>query len=61
MDFIKESTWNRFELYNLRSDKAQKNDVANENRDLVDRLSKEMKRVHSGMISEAPHWVWENR
>lgn len=61
MDFIRESKWNRFELYNLRTDRAQQNDVANENRELVERLSKEMALLHGDMIAEAPYWVWENQ
>ena len=58
MDFIKESSWDRFELYNLRIDSAQSRDVANENRGLVERLSKEMIAIHRDMIAEAPHWEW---
>ena len=58
MDFIRESNWDRFELYNLRIDPAQKRDVANENRDLVNRLSKEMIAVHRDMIAEATLWEW---
>ena len=58
MDFIRESTWDRFELYNLRTDIAQERNVANENRDLVDRLSREMTAVHRDMIAEAPYWEW---
>ncbi len=60
MDFIRQSTWNHFELYNLEADPAQKKDVAGENPELVERLSKAMKRLHADMISEAPYWVWED-
>lgn len=59
MDFIRESSWERFELYNLRTDRAQKKDLSNERRALVERLSKEMAAMHADMIEEGPYWNWE--
>ncbi len=60
MDFIRESTWERFELYNLRTDRAQRNDVANENRTLLNYLVDEMKVVHRDMIDDGPYLVFED-
>ena len=61
MDFIRESTWEKFELYNLRTDRAQKKDLYNERRALVKRLSKEMAAIHASMVVEGPYWKWEDR
>ncbi len=61
MDFIRESSWEKFELYNLRTDRAQAKDLSNERRGLVKRLSKEMAEIHTDMIQEGPYWKWEDR
>ncbi len=60
MDFIRESTWERFELYNLASDPAQKKDVGNENRALLKQLSEEMAALHRDMIDDGPYLRWED-
>ncbi len=60
MDFIREATWERFELYNLRSDRAQTRDVAKQNPELLTRLSREMETLHTSMVAEAPYWKWED-
>jgi hypothetical protein len=61
MDFILESTWEKFELYNLRTDRAQKKDLSNERRALVKRLSKEMAAIHTNMVQQGPYWKWEDQ
>ena len=61
MDFIRESTWEKFELYNLRTDRAQKKDLSKERRALVKRLSKEMAAIHASMVEEGPYWKWEDQ
>jgi hypothetical protein len=61
MDFIRESTWEKFELYNLRTDRAQKRDLSNERRALVKRLSKEMAAIHANVVEEGPYWKWEDQ
>ncbi len=59
MDFIRESTWEKFELYNLRIDRAQKKNLSYIRRALVKRLSKEMAAIHANMVEEGPLWKWE--
>jgi len=61
MDFIRESTWEKFELYNLRTDRSQKKDLSNERRALVKRLSQEMAAIHANMVQEGPYWKWEDQ
>jgi len=56
MPFIKETKLVSFELYNMREDIGQKNDLAAEEPGHLDRLKKKMIRLHAEVVAEGPFW-----
>lgn len=56
MDWIKTSTPERFELYDLGEDLAQEHDQADRLPDKVDELSAQMRRLWKDIQAEAPVW-----
>ena len=53
---IKESRPNRFELYHLGEDLAQRTDVADEHPDILARMKRQLTAFHGQVIAEGPAW-----
>lgn len=56
MPLIKDPTLSRFELYNLRTDPGEKNDLSSSEPRLLAALRRQLKSIHSEVRAEAPVW-----
>ncbi len=56
MPFIKNSRPEKFLLFDLESDLAQKKDVSAQHPEVLERLKKEAIRIHSEVMAEGPDW-----
>lgn len=60
MPMIKSAPLTRFELYNLKNDPKQLDDLANQEKVILEKLSTEMKAIHKEVVSEGPTWDLSN-
>ena len=56
MDFIKKQKINHFELYDIQADVGQRNNVARENPEVVERLKMKMLHLKKEMINDGGDW-----
>ena len=56
MPVIKAARLGKFELYDLRTDRAQTNDLATRHRDQLEKFSQRLTRHHRGVREEGPVW-----
>lgn len=56
MPVIKEAPLHRFELYNLKADLAQANDLSAAEPERLQKMIKRMKSVHREVVSDGPNW-----
>ena len=61
MDYIRRSRPNRFELFDLEKDRAQKANVAEKHPEVFARLVKRMKAIHAEVVKEGPEWYADDR
>jgi arylsulfatase A len=55
-DYLKTAKMERFELYNLRNDIGQEDDLASAMPGKLESLSEAMRRTHSSVITDGPDW-----
>lgn len=56
MDFIKNMELQSFELYNIKDDREQKNDLAKTHPEILERMKPQMLEVLEEIKSEGPYW-----
>jgi len=56
LDFIKSAQMTRFELYDLKNDISEANDIALQKPEVLTRLKKELLRIHAEVIAEGKTW-----
>lgn len=59
LNYMQTAKFEKFELYNLYKDPAQRNDLAKQFPEIVKEMKKEMKKLYSETLAEGPDWFQE--
>jgi len=60
MDYIKTAKLERFELYNLREDIAQKKNLAKVRPEILAKMTQQMTDLFAEVVAEGPTWEWRD-